>query len=1027
MANYVQLPNQNRLSGINTLAYMGVEAFTPPQFCIEKRAPTPRDYKLWQLGSFWLDQLTKNVWMLVGKEHNAATWEWVKAGNITFRTDAGTDCISANSIVNVVGGVNIDTMAIPPNGNFLQIALQDNVDIGGNFRVTSLGAGVAMTDGTGLFQATNGADGQLLIGGGAAPIWTNLTSSDASIVITPGPNTLDIIAVGGGGGGGFAGLIGDDGITATPDLAHKVTVTGGAGLATTAAPGVLTINFDESPLNGDLMIGGGAGQPCAWGHLTSTGGSIAITHPGANTINIESLGGGGGGAIALTSNAATDATVVGGKIKVYGSQTATWVDGHPLLSSTAAGDTLTMNFEYPVVTGDPLLDDGQLLITSGVAQPKWTRLTAGPNITITPNHTGGGFGTITISATGGVGSGVNVFDCISGSAFPKPDAPNLIYIEGDAYKFGYPTGRFNITTTCPGGADQDLIEIILNDTLYFPNTNAGGTTGVINFNLTPFIHNYGTYNSWYGADAGNRTLVTGNATHNTGIGYHALHGLVGTNAKEGKYNTAVGATSMDACTSGSYNTAVGRATLTDLTTGTYNTALGYTALQNATTSSFNTAVGAQALDLLTTGSPNTCIGYASGSKLTTGERNTTVGYQALFTAVGGLNVGDDNVAIGDKALLTSTASNNTAVGSGAMEALTTARYSVAVGKGAMHAVLSPSYSTAIGSYSMGTGAATGDYNTAIGYRTLSSATTAYGNVAVGTTKSYANPLHHAPLQLVTTGFENTAVGSEALGNLLTGSRNTAIGNLAGSAYVAAERNNICLGNTGAVGDIGIMRLGGADITSCYATGIYEEVLGGTNHIVGIDSARKLGKYVGIGSSYFSAYAGHPEVNVTGSNEKFYLGAGNALHLEVNVGGGAYDLGGGHAAQYTFPVTGSYLLTFNMRISGLRAPFVLAPPSPPVRSVDPIVIECTGQNYSYFPNLTYNGYQPYESMSFAVVAKQNAGDTMKWFMQVSYSPGESVGGTWPLTYNITSSTIGYDAYDTTNFRFTQVSATLLSAG
>lgn len=49
---------------------------------------------------------------------------------------------------------------------------------------------------------TNGSDGQVIIGGGASPVWANITSLDDSIVITTGANSIDLSAVGGGGGGG---------------------------------------------------------------------------------------------------------------------------------------------------------------------------------------------------------------------------------------------------------------------------------------------------------------------------------------------------------------------------------------------------------------------------------------------------------------------------------------------------------------------------------------------------------------------------------------------------------------------------------------------------------------------------------------------------------------------------------------------------------------------------------------------------------------------------------------------------------
>lgn len=68
------------------------------------------------------------------------------------------------------------------------------------------GTSVLNTSGSGNtidINMTNGSDGQLIIGGGANPIWANLTSTDMSIVITEGANSIDLSAVGGGGGGNF--------------------------------------------------------------------------------------------------------------------------------------------------------------------------------------------------------------------------------------------------------------------------------------------------------------------------------------------------------------------------------------------------------------------------------------------------------------------------------------------------------------------------------------------------------------------------------------------------------------------------------------------------------------------------------------------------------------------------------------------------------------------------------------------------------------------------------------------------------
>src|SRR6185295_20250854 len=70
------------------------------------------------------------------------------------------------------------------------------------------------------------------------------------------------------------------------------------------------------------------------------------------------------------------------------------------------------------------------------------------------------------------------------------------------------------------------------------------------------------------------------------------------------------------------------------------------------------------------------------------------------------------------------------------------------------------------------------------------------NILIGSTYNIINPASN-----------NVCMGALALRNLTTGSGNIAIGNLAGAAYNGSESSNICLGNTGELGDTGITRLG----------------------------------------------------------------------------------------------------------------------------------------------------------------------------------------------------------------------------
>lgn len=67
--------------------------------------------------------------------------------------------------------------------------------------ISLLGSGVISVDGNpGIFtetiSITNGTNGQLLIGGGAAATWANLTSTGGSVSITNGANSINLETVG---------------------------------------------------------------------------------------------------------------------------------------------------------------------------------------------------------------------------------------------------------------------------------------------------------------------------------------------------------------------------------------------------------------------------------------------------------------------------------------------------------------------------------------------------------------------------------------------------------------------------------------------------------------------------------------------------------------------------------------------------------------------------------------------------------------------------------------------------------------
>src|SRR5258708_6509158 len=105
--------------------------------------------------------------------------------------------------------------------------------------------------------------------------------------------------------------------------------------------------------------------------------------------------------------------------------------------------------------------------------------------------------------------------------------------------------------------------------------SADPTVGNVLKEGVPFLHNFGTDNTFIGKNAGNFTM---SGPSNTATGVSALASNTG-----GSNNTASGFNALASNTLGSYNTAAGIEALLSNTTGSQNTATGNTALHENTT------------------------------------------------------------------------------------------------------------------------------------------------------------------------------------------------------------------------------------------------------------------------------------------------------------------------------------------------------------------------------------------------------------------------------------------------------------
>lgn len=191
----------------------------------------------------------------------------------------------------------------------------------------------------------------------------------------------------------------------------------------------------------------------------------------------------------------------------------------------------------------------------------------------------------------------------------------------------------------------------------------------------------------------------------------------------------------------------------------------------------------------------TAIGVDVLQSTGAGEDNTGVGYQAM-TVCSGLR----NTAIGSRAMVASTSAyQNVAVGNEALKAQTIGSRNVAVGESALFSLIDFAECTAVGAAALyscnshkntavgreaGYYITSGEHNVAIGYDALIQQTTGSNNTAVGTfacqgqsgaTGGNNSALGWGTMAQMTTAFDNVAVGYQAMTAVTTGSSNVGVG------------------------------------------------------------------------------------------------------------------------------------------------------------------------------------------------------------------------------------------------------------
>jgi hypothetical protein len=310
-------------------------------------------------------------------------------------------------------------------------------------------------------------------------------------------------------------------------------------------------------------------------------------------------------------------------------------------------------------------------------------------------------------------------------------------------------------------------------------------------------------------------------------------------------NTAMGRLVLSSLQPGAAaNTAVGFAAMLSNLTGSYNTAVGSSSMWLTRTSSFDIEIGA-ALSIVSCAvndANSGCnIGGGGGDQYTfavgsgslfknQGEFNVGIGYQALTQSQS-----PDNTALGVSALQTDTVgSGNTATGVRALFLNTSGTDNVASGRDALRSNTTGNFNTVEGQRAMFR-STTGNQNTIVGSESMYENDSGSGDTAVASRALYSN----------VDGMNNVGVGKNALASNSSGGQNVAFGYSAGS--LATGSSNIAVGNQGAAGESGAIRIGTAGIH-------------GTTFIAGIS-----GTPLSAGALVVSATG---QLGVTPSSERF---------------------------------------------------------------------------------------------------------------------------------------------------------------
>ncbi len=449
-----------------------------------------------------------------------------------------------------------------------------NIDILGTNVLTVIGNPGASSL---SIELSNGTDGQLLIGGGAMPIWASLTSTDGSVVFTPGANSLSLEVA-----GSFSNTFNGDTGSATPALGIIAFTGGTNGGFFTAAGSTLTLSFNYLKLPDTDALGNGIIYFNNVPYFHNFGSSV----PGADNLFI----GANAGNTAFTPNFADWNLGIGTDVLssiINGALANTAVGYQSMISLTNGTHNTAVGYfsQKAMIDGSDNtsigyntminLQSGNSNIAVGNASGNNLTTNESDNILI------GNGGVTGNSSEIHIGTSPTQTKCfIAGIASVITSNSEFVTIDTTTGQLGSvsSTGAINQLNGDSGSATGSTVTIFTN-----PASNGGtavftGSAAQLELTITDADNN---------TALGNNSLVSGGGSlNNTAFGINCLGNAI----TNGDHNVAIGSTALSNSTTGATNTACGFGALSGVNTGSNNIALGYNAASAYTTTESNNII-----------------------------------------------------------------------------------------------------------------------------------------------------------------------------------------------------------------------------------------------------------------------------------------------------------------------------------------------------------------------------------------------------------------------------------------------------